>query len=34
MTVVRRFARRLFRRHDWIVEDLRKWPYDWEVDGE
>lgn len=21
-------------RHVWIVEDLRPYPYDWEVDGE
>ena len=37
---MRKLYRKLFHRHDWIVEGkdrwvpLRAWPYDWEVDGE
>ena len=35
---MRKLYRKLFHRHDWIVEEewvrLIPYPYDWEVDGE
>ena len=39
--MVRKIVNRLFRRHDWIMEEEREewvrlipYPYDYEVDGE